>query len=72
MCVDDILGFLEERYKETGWHFVTEIEIKEKFGELPKRELNELYLQGKITVHPTIHSYKTIKLVNHDNKAETI
>ena len=62
MYVNDVLEFLEGRYKETGWHFITELEIKEKFGKLPKRELNELYKQGKITVHPTIHEYKTIKL----------
>ena len=62
MCADDILIFLQERYEETGWHYITETEIKERFGNLPKDELNELYKQGKITVHPTIHSYKTIKL----------
>lgn len=62
MYIDDVLKFLHERKKETGWHYISEPVIRKKFGELPKDELNELYRQGKITVHPTVHSYKTIKL----------
>lgn len=62
MRTDDVLKFLHERYKKTGWCYITEIEVIKKFEELPKQELNELYKQGKITVHPTIHNYRTIKL----------
>lgn len=58
---DNIFEFITMKFKTTGWNFTRISEIFNHVGYLPKQELNDLYKEGKISVHDGIQG-KLIKL----------
>lgn len=43
-----ILEYIEEKYRKTKWPFFSFIELQNKFGTDTKKQLNKLFLDGKI------------------------
>lgn len=47
---DKILAWLKDRYNNTGFPYTAENDIETVFGNLPRDELNALFLEKKIRV----------------------
>ena len=56
-----IMEFLQSHYKKTGHPYVSVTALKLHLGVMPSNELNELFKENKITVHPGINS-KLLKI----------
>jgi len=63
---DKILDFMTEIFETSGWPFVSVSVITNHIGHYPKKELNELFYEGKITVHDSIKG-KIVKLIREDS-----
>lgn len=44
----EVLAYLQQRYKQTGWRFFSLMHLKNKFGQSVGNDLNNLYKQGYI------------------------
>lgn len=56
-----IMEFLHDHYKKSGHPYVSVAALKCHLGVMPTNELNELFRENKITVHPGINS-KLLKI----------
>jgi len=45
---NEILSYLQQRYKKTGFRFFSIIHLRNKFGQSVANDLNTLYKQGYI------------------------
>jgi len=62
---EKILDFMTEIYESSGWPYVAVSAITNLVGYYPKNELNQLYKEGKITVHESAKG-KLAKLIRKD------
>ena len=60
-----ILDFITDIYKKSNWPYVTVAAIINHIGKYPKKELNELYSEGKIKVRDSVKG-KLIELIIND------
>lgn len=61
---DKIMSYLQDRYNTTRFPYLKVSDLTYHLKCYPRKELNELFLEGKITVHPGINS-SVIKLINN-------
>jgi hypothetical protein len=59
---DKIMEYLQSHYEKTKWPLVKLPDLTNHLNCYPAKELNELFIDNKISVHPGINS-TLIKLI---------
>ena len=62
---DQIISYMQEKYNKTKWPYMYVSEICYHLGQYPKNELNQMYQNEIITIHPGIRG-QLIKLNNYE------